>query len=68
VITNAENAINVSSRRKLATIWNAIHYWCMGFVDFIEATNQQTPAPYPEWQWDQRANVICEFGFCNPIF
>jgi hypothetical protein len=68
VITNAENAMNVSPRRKLATVWNATHYWCMGLVDFIEAMNQQTPAPYPEWQWDQRANVICEFGFCNPIF
>lgn len=68
VITNAENATNVSPRRKLATIWNAMHYWCVDFINFIEAMNQQTPVLYPEWQWDQKANVICEFGFCNPFF
>lgn len=68
VITNAENATNVSPRRKLATIWNAMHYWCVDFLNFMEAMRLQSPAPYPEWQWDQPSNVICEFGFCNPIF
>jgi hypothetical protein len=68
VITNAENATNVSSRRKMATIWNQMHFWCVDFLNFIDAMNQQNPAAYPEWQWNQKANVICEFGFANPFF
>jgi hypothetical protein len=68
VITNAENATNVSPRRMLATVWNAMHYWCVDFINFMEAIHQQDPAIYPEWQWDQKANVICDFGFCNPFF
>lgn len=68
VITNAENATNVSPRRKLATTWNAMHYWCVDFINYMETMRLQSPAPYPEWQWDQPRNVICEFGFANPIF
>lgn len=68
VITNAENASNVSPRRKLATVWNAMHYWCVDFINFMEAMRLQNPVPYPEWEWDQPGNVICEFGFANPFF
>lgn len=68
VITNAENAMNVSPRKKLATVWNAMHYWCVDFINFMEAMRLQNPAPYPEWQWDQPGSVICELGFCNPFF
>ena len=67
-IINAENATKASSRRKMASVWNAMHYWCIDFINFIEAINQQAPVQYPEWQWDQKGNVICEFGFCNPFF
>lgn len=68
VITNAENATNVSPRRMLATVWNEMHYWCVDFINFMEATRWQSPTTYPEWQYDQPGNVICEFGFCNPFF
>lgn len=68
VITNAENSINASPRKKLASAWNEMHQWVKEFCQFMEATQNTDPTIYPEWTISNAHDALRYFGFINPIF
>lgn len=68
VMTKAENSDNVNPRRKIASAWNEMHEWAMEFCDFMQATQDSTPAVYPEWTQANKYDALKAFGFMNPIF
>lgn len=68
VVTQAENSRNASPRKKLASAWNATHYWVKEFCEFMEATQVADPTIYPEWTLTDEHNALNHFAFMNPIF
>lgn len=68
VVTNAENSISVSPRKKASTIWNEMHDWTKEFLAFMEATQTLDPTIYPDWTLNNRNDAYRFFGFMNPFF
>lgn len=68
VVTKAENSINASPRKKLASAWNEMHEWVKQFCAFMEATANADPTIYPEWTLPDEHHALKVFGFMNPIF
>jgi len=68
VVTLSENSRNASPRKKMASAWNAMHYWVKEFCEFMEATQNAYPTIYPEWTLPDEHYALKYFGFMNPIF
>lgn len=68
VITNAENSVSVSPRKKVASVWNEMHEWTKEFLAFMEATQTLDPTVYPDWTLNNRNDAYRFFGFMNPFF
>lgn len=68
VVTSAENSINASPRKKMASAWNAMSEWVKQFCAFMEATQIADPTIYPEWTLPDEHHALKHFGFMNPIF
>lgn len=68
VVTSAENSLNASPRKKLASAWNAMGEWVRQFCEFMEATQVADPTIYPEWTLQDEHHALETFGFMNPIF
>jgi len=68
VVTQAENSRNASPRKKMASAWNAMHYWVKEFCEFMEATQNTDPTIYPEWTLPDEHHALRYFAFMNPIF
>lgn len=68
VISSAENSINASPRKKMASAWNYMHEWVREFCAFMEATQVSDPTTYPEWTQPDEHHALRFFGFMNPIF
>jgi len=60
----SEGSESVSPRKKMAFIWNEIHYNVKVLMQFFEM-NQAT---YPEWTTNDEMKALRFFGFANPIF
>lgn len=68
VVTNAENSVSLSPRKKASSAWNEMHDWAKGFLAFMEATQTLDPTIYPEWTLNNRNDAYRFFGFMNPFF
>jgi hypothetical protein len=68
VVTQAENSRNASPHKKMASAWNAMHYWVKEFCEFMEATANTDPTIYPEWTLPDEHHALRHFAFMNPIF
>jgi hypothetical protein len=68
VVTQAENSRNASPRKKMASAWNAMHYWVKEFCEFMEATQNADPTIYPEWTLPDEHHALNHFAFMNPIY
>lgn len=64
VITKAENSVNVSPRKKMASAWNEMRLWVREFLSYME----QNAATYPEWSYTNETDALRYFSFMNPIF
>jgi hypothetical protein len=68
VITQAENSVNVSPRKKIASAWNEMSEWVKEFVYFMDADSRLATPLYPEWTNINKIDALKYFGFMNPIF
>lgn len=68
VLTQAENSINISPRKKIAAIWNEMSQWAKEFCEFIVASQTADPTAYPEWTSIDEHDALKTFGFMNPNF
>lgn len=68
VVTSAENSVNASPRKKMASAWNIMHAWVREFCEFMEATQIADPTIYPEWTLVDEHHALEDFAFMNPIF
>jgi hypothetical protein len=68
VLTQAENAVNVNPRRKIANIWNQMGEWVNEFCEFMVAMQTADPTAYSEWSSIDEYNALKTFGYMNPIF
>lgn len=63
-LTKAENADNISPRKKMARAWNEMRRIVRECLDYL----QQNSDTYPEWTNNNKMDALKYFGFMNPIF
>lgn len=68
VITLAENSLNANPRKKLASVWNEMHFWVEEFICFMETMAINQPTKYPEWTYNSKYVALMKYAFVNPIY
>lgn len=68
VVTKAENSVNVSPGKKMASAWNEMRLWMREFISYMEAIQLVDSTAFPQWTNVNRIDALRYFGFMNPIF